>query len=698
MATTKPNILIILADDIGVDSLRINPTTHDVSVAVVAPGGATIGPRPLPNLKRLVKAGVNFTRAWAQPVCSPTRASLFTGLQPWQTGVGYPEPVGNSTLRAKTSKAGDVKSLAESLKTVGYQCGMFGKWHLGQPAASQKRTPTQWGWDRFEGIYVGGFGPTIQDYGYQRGQPMTLATLASPPPNDGTRTSAEQTALATRVKNVATACRSYLTQVCPDFVDAQPDIRFYVWQKNIEDKATAVTKTACLPTERTHMYATLDQITSARAWIKTMGSTPWFAALTLTAPHDPFHVPPKGTFTMTFANPQAPTLQEMFIAMVESMDYYIGQLLDSPEPEVQAQLKSTVILFAGDNGTADTDIDTDAAKLDNDLKDKGTHFIGGVHVPMIIADGGALYGGAPFYLKSAAGASQVNVNKPDIVHITDVFKTVLDIAGAAPTVPGEEVATKTFSLKPYLTGVTPAEKRTYSFSQQFPHDDEGEVGKFAVIVEDEFKCKLACVRTTYVDGKAGDQYTYKFSMLKPLDATTARQQETAIADLLDLRYVGKVIELHNEMKKHRLDAGSPDGTRAPLPFPALPAAIFTAKKVRLKSLSGDYLHRPDTATGVTTYSTGTGNEWLFEPTATGHIRLKSWKSDYLLRLDQVAGGVTSGPAGAGLASWVAEPTEYGTIRLRSIKGDYLIRPEGAAPGVTTGGLGSGGQWTIELVT
>jgi hypothetical protein len=54
-------------------------------------------------------------------------------------------------------------------------------------------------------------------------------------------------------------------------------------------------------------------------------------------------------------------------------------------------------------------------------------------------------------------------------------------------------------------------------------------------------------------------------------------------------------------------------------------------RIRLKSWSGEYLHRPDSAQGVTTWNTGIGNEWAVEELQCGKIRLKSWKGDYLER-------------------------------------------------------------------
>nr|VFK62473.1 MAG: hypothetical protein BECKUNK1418G_GA0071005_102422 [Candidatus Kentron sp. UNK]VFK70516.1 MAG: hypothetical protein BECKUNK1418H_GA0071006_103022 [Candidatus Kentron sp. UNK] len=63
-------------------------------------------------------------------------------------------------------------------------------------------------------------------------------------------------------------------------------------------------------------------------------------------------------------------------------------------------------------------------------------------------------------------------------------------------------------------------------------------------------------------------------------------------------------------------------------------------KIKLKSWKGDYLHRPDSDKGVTTWGTGVGNEWIVEPAADGKIQLKSWKDDYLHRPDSDQGVTT----------------------------------------------------------
>jgi hypothetical protein len=124
--------------------------------------------------------------------------------------------------------------------------------------------------------------------------------------------------------------------------------------------------------------------------------------------------------------------------------------------------------------------------------------------------------------------------------------------------------------------------------------------------------------------------------------------------------------------------------------------VMGTEKVSLKSWKGDYLHRPDSNQGVTTWSTGIGNEWTLEYLVNkgkinNLVALKSWKGDYLHRPDS-SQGVTSWSTGKGN---VFEIKYLGgnTIELKSWKGDSLHRPD-SNQGVTTWSTGKGNVWTL----
>lgn len=103
----KPNIIMIMADDLGWGDVGFN-------------GNEIIR---TPNLDRMAKEGLQFNRFYsAAPVCSPTRGSVLTGRHPFRYGIYY-------------AMTGHIKKeevlISEVLKDKGYTSGHFGKWHLG---------------------------------------------------------------------------------------------------------------------------------------------------------------------------------------------------------------------------------------------------------------------------------------------------------------------------------------------------------------------------------------------------------------------------------------------------------------------------------------------------------------------------------------------------------------------------------------
>ena len=132
-AQATSNVLLIIADDIGVDGIG----------CYGYPNAA-----PTPVIDQLAQQGVRFTAAHACPTCSPTRASLLTGRHGFRTGVG--QPIGG-TLSGELPASEVI--LPEILSPANVTSGLIGKWHLGSGLGLS--TPTVMGFDLFTGILQG---------------------------------------------------------------------------------------------------------------------------------------------------------------------------------------------------------------------------------------------------------------------------------------------------------------------------------------------------------------------------------------------------------------------------------------------------------------------------------------------------------------------------------------------------------------
>ena len=136
----KPNIVLILNDDMGFSDL-----------------GCYGGEVHTPNLDRLAAGGLRFTQFYNTARCCPSRASMLTGLNPHQTGVGH--MMSDDGLEGYRGDLNDrCITIADAVRSEGYGAYMSGKWHISRHTGSdgpKHSWPCQRGFDEYYGIITG---------------------------------------------------------------------------------------------------------------------------------------------------------------------------------------------------------------------------------------------------------------------------------------------------------------------------------------------------------------------------------------------------------------------------------------------------------------------------------------------------------------------------------------------------------------
>lgn len=153
VSVKKPNIILILADDMGYSDI-----------------GCFGSEIQTPNLDDLARNGLRMPQFYNASRCCPTRASLLTGLYQHQAGVGdmvntRPQPAYQGYLNQHCV------TLAEALKQSGYTTYMAGKWHVG---TKPEHWPTKRGFDRYFGL-IDGAGSYFDNSPYRPNQKLTIA-------------------------------------------------------------------------------------------------------------------------------------------------------------------------------------------------------------------------------------------------------------------------------------------------------------------------------------------------------------------------------------------------------------------------------------------------------------------------------------------------------------------------------------------
>jgi arylsulfatase A-like enzyme len=315
----RPNVVVLLADDLGWRDLGVQGSTFYET----------------PNLDRLAARGMRFTQAYAaNPLCSPTRASLLSGQYPARLRLTTPaghlrEEVLDPTLPARgqpsqpavtpgtrTRMPLEVVTLAETLKANGYATAHFGKWHLG--------------WEPYH--------PRAQGFDF------VLPGGSFPGPPGG-----------------------YFAPFAGGILEDSPE------GEHIDDRLTR----------------------EAIAWMTAHKDEPFYLNYWFFSIHAPWMGKPDlVAHYKAKADPNNPQRNAVAGAMVGAMDACVGRLLDALDALGLAE--NTVILFTGDNGGVTwQDVEGSPVTSNAPLRNgKASIYEGGTREPLFVAWPGRIAAGA----------------------------------------------------------------------------------------------------------------------------------------------------------------------------------------------------------------------------------------------------------------------------------------------------------------
>ena len=352
------NVLLLILDDWGIDASDLYNTESGVLLANMPTLKGLLFSNPNATPADTPDKGLLFTRGYAQPICSPTRATTLTGRQPFQHGVGNPQ--GNNTLPASELTFPEIIAT----EAPSYGLASFGKWHLGSGDTGPRDTG---GWPNFSGTLSGG----VPDY------------------NDWTRVEIED--------GVLTDAGTSITDLVSNGTYDSP-------------------------------YATSVQVDEAVSFISAQGSNPWVVWMGFNAPHTPFQAPPADLAPAGGYSTTGNSDQELYTRMLEALDTEIARLIQNVDRTV------TNIIVVGDNGTP---AQVDQAPAGGIANAKGSLNEGGIHVPFF-----------------ATGPDIIRAGTSDkLVHVMDLFSTILDLTGVNVSVATEGIDILSQSMVPIFQNV-----------------------------------------------------------------------------------------------------------------------------------------------------------------------------------------------------------------------------------------------------
>ncbi len=386
-AATKPNILIIVVDDMGYSDL-----------------GCFGGEISTPNIDKLADQGVRFTQFYSNPMSAPTRASLLTGLYPTNAGIGN-MGLETTVKEYQNYLRHDCATVAEIFKHAGYYTYQSGKWHVGQ---DEGQKPVERGFDKGFTM-IGGATDYYEPLGmYLNNEPWKA-------PEGYYMTHAVTEKAVEFIHEVRDApFLMYLAYNAPHWPLQAPqeDIDKY---KGRYDQGWDVIRKERF--ERMKKMGVLSEDAVLSPPDESAGRWKW----------DALSAEEKKRWA---------GYMEIYAAMIDVVDQGVGQVIDALEK--QGVLDDTIILFMSDNGSCAEDrakvyikgVDKDApptvagstivykapwanVSATPHWKYKSSSFNGGINVPLIVR--------YPQVVKRQGGFNR------SAAHVMDVLPTLLDL-------------------------------------------------------------------------------------------------------------------------------------------------------------------------------------------------------------------------------------------------------------------------------
>ncbi len=409
---SKPNILFVITDDIGIDQYK-----------AFGYGGEPDEQAQTPTLDTLSKVGLRFANTWSHPSCGPTRASIMLGRYSIRTGMlSAPGPGDLPNSQVSPYEY----TIPRILRKAGYVSAVFGKMHLSTYTADSANLPymnetmRKLGFDYFEGYLEGGPAPIDTTAGgiggtgtggngkvYGCGFIPATQDSVELGADSGACYQADGSCTELSISAVRTPGRRCMEQggimvpnatcgVMPDHLDFTKQNGHYTgnWVLNKLDGSTELQP----PQDpRARGFKLTQEVTRAANWIRQQPKNrPWMVSVGMSTMHEPVQptptslVPEGSPATDGYSCASSGETREMATQMAEAADKELGRLLveaglatyrSDGSLSYDPRKSNTYVIFTSDNGTWNTSVRT---PFDPE-RSKGTAYQTGVWVPLAIA-------------------------------------------------------------------------------------------------------------------------------------------------------------------------------------------------------------------------------------------------------------------------------------------------------------------------